>query len=608
MRGLVLLALCNACEGAGGVSIFMIGQAIDLSPWPVLAMYIMVIIVSVFYELLTHHIDHVVTSRSGKAIVAHVYKEVMILGGISLLLTILENSGGDLLFEPVFYHYVHFVIFFMAINLIVSVSSLFLFINRSWSKWLFFESVIDGIEHDPRMSLAERHAVLNQFVKRSPDGKKMLACILFFRSNLPSVFRRVSFTRYMKKQQRKELLNFLHLNATAWASLALVMLMVAVQNYFIAKAVGPSSTSSSSSSSSSSDTVNTTDVNTTCICPDIVSSASGSGSDVTGSDEFDLTSIMLFIAVEGWGTMLFIFVCYLKVLHSYNRFANHIEDMSKRDNCDRAQPKRQDFYFWKGKPKMLMQFMQVMLLCQVFYLATITCNMGPRLFGLEPYGIFILIFSVIPCVLVFVLLIPRLMPKYTILTSVGDKIDMETLQRIQQSDDTDGRYRRIHHREHTASAPAEVLSETASPLDEYVEALMKEEQEVRAAASKHDQYTLLPDLEMVQKPKAGGHGEKRLPELICEECSSQLAQVSCGFCGMLCRQCDADYHRLKRNQGHTLITIKSGHNAVQGQSLLTDQPLLPTSVTAVKYGGDKKKGKQQQQQQQVSSQSQALLT
>ena len=183
----IVLALAvfgvTECDAAGGVTIFEVGQAIDMRPWPVLAMYIMVIIVSVFYELLTHHIEHVVTSRSGKAIVAHVYKEVMILGGISLLLTILENSGGDLLFEPVFYHYVHFVIFFMAINLISGISCLFLFINRSWRKWLFFETTVTGIEHDPRLTLDERHAVLNQYVKRCPDGHKMLACVLFFRSN-----------------------------------------------------------------------------------------------------------------------------------------------------------------------------------------------------------------------------------------------------------------------------------------------------------------------------------------------------------------------------------------------------------------------------------------
>eukprot|EP00754_Rhynchopus_humris_P020979 Rhum_TRINITY_DN14720_c7_g1::Rhum_TRINITY_DN14720_c7_g1_i1::g.111434::m.111434 len=195
--------LCAApASGAGGVSIFSLGQQIDLRPWPVFAMFILVIIVSVFYELLTHHIEHVVTSRSGRAIVAHIYKEVMILGGISLLLTILENSGGDLLFEPVFYHYVHFVIFFMAINLILAISCLFLRINRSWHQWSFFESVVTGIERDPRLALDERHAILNQYVRRCPDGRKMLACMLFFRSNLPLAFRKVSFTRYMKKQQR----------------------------------------------------------------------------------------------------------------------------------------------------------------------------------------------------------------------------------------------------------------------------------------------------------------------------------------------------------------------------------------------------------------------
>ena len=291
--------------------------------------------------------------------------------------------------------------------------------------------------------------------------------------------------------------------------------------------------------------------------------------------------MLLFIGIEGYGTLCFMLMCWLKVAHSYNRFAQNIESMRKENKLRPIVP--QHYYFWRGKPKFLMQLLQVMLLCQVFYLATITCNLGPRLVKIKG-GIFILALAVIPTVLVFVVLIPNLMPKFTILTSLGDLLCMETLQHIQLADDRSGKYRRIHHRTQTTLAPPPMFEQNISPLDDYVEALIKQEREGRAlgTAGGGQHYALLPESPGLEHGGHSGHQQPlkaskhdRLPDLICEECSNELAHVNCGVCGMLCKQCDLDYHRLKRNQGHMLIAIKAGQAAgCQTGTLLTDQPLL----------------------------------
>eukprot|EP01064_Diplonema_japonicum_P003079 TRINITY_DN12034_c0_g1_i1.p1 TRINITY_DN12034_c0_g1~~TRINITY_DN12034_c0_g1_i1.p1 ORF type:complete len:617 (+),score=53.16 TRINITY_DN12034_c0_g1_i1:91-1941(+) len=591
MKPSALLLICGflpGVHGAGGVSIFMIGQEIDLRPWEVFAMYFMVIIVSVFYELLTHHIDHMVTSNSGKAIVSHIYKEVMILGGISLLLTIMENSGGDLLFEAVFFHYVHFVIFFMAINLIVSISVLFLFINKSWYQWSFFEHVLSEVENDPRADLSTRTALLAQYVKRCPEGSRMLSCLLFFRSNVPMHFKKISFTRYMKKQQRKELLSFLDLHASAWGALAVLVFFVAVQTFLAEKIVGPDtddavlSLSSSSSSGQAQSPVDPA-TNSSVVC-DCSSSSSSSGSPVYGQT-FDLVSMGLFIAIEGYGTLAVIIMCYLKVRYSYNRFADNIEAMRKEKKLKPIVP--QNYYFWKGDPKHLMTLLQVMLLYQVFYLATITTNLAPRLWGIKG-GFLILIFSVLPTVLVFVVLIPGLMPKYTILKSVGDLLDLETLHDIQLSDEASGRYRRLAIRQAEASGLPPFIQEALRPLDDEVQQLIRLDRARKNPLKKPERYQELgggaSDDDSQDdgnasydglSPKASPHKNKRKrrhPEIFCEECEKQPAVRACGVCGMLCNTCDVDYHKLKKNSAHLVIELKSRPNAKLNE-LQTDTPL-----------------------------------
>eukprot|EP01060_Flectonema_neradi_P003264 TRINITY_DN12094_c0_g1_i1.p1 TRINITY_DN12094_c0_g1~~TRINITY_DN12094_c0_g1_i1.p1 ORF type:complete len:563 (+),score=77.03 TRINITY_DN12094_c0_g1_i1:113-1801(+) len=540
---LVLWGVIEPVSAAGGVSIFELGKEIDLRPWQIFAMYIMVIIVSVFYELLTHHVDTVVTTNSGRAIVHHIYKEVMILGGISLLLTILENSGGDLMFEPVFFHYVHFVIFFMAINLIVFVIIMFMFIDKSWHFWEYFESVVNEIEGDPSINLSEKTALLSQFVKRYPGGSSMKCCLIFFRAKLPFAYKNSSFTRYMKKKQRREMLSFLEFTPMAWGALSVMVLLVAIQDYCVGMYYNESlgGTLSSSGSSGSEDFES--------------NETSSFGNETTYSNlQFDLSSMGLFISVQGYVPLCAILLCYYKVRQAYAQLIHDIElaistkknphiiqqidsastsllSAEDRENLSNATHSE---YLFFGKPKLILNLLQVNLLFLVFYLATVTTNLANRLVGIKG-GVLLLFVAIMPCILATVVLIPRVMPKYTILRCI--ELDLSTVVDIRLSDEAGGRYRRILDREVSILEPPPFFEDIASPLDAPVAKLLSTNAPVVAPPSKR---------------ASGGL-------IVCEECEQQLAIVSCGLCGMLCQYCDADYHRLKKNKGHVCVPVRSSN-------------------------------------------------
>ena len=551
MRSLrLLLTVCSfiaPAAAAGGISIFELGKEIDLRPWQIFAMYIMVIIVSVFYELLTHHIDSVVTTNSGKAIVHHIYKEVMILGGISLLLTIMENSGGDLMFEPVFFHYVHFVIFFMAINLIVFVIIMFMFIDKSWHFWEYFESIVNEIEGDPSIDLSEKTALLSQFVKRYPTGESMRSCLIFFRAKLPFAYKQSSFTRYMKKKQRREMLSFLEFTPTAWGALSVMVLLVAIQDYCLAMYHNESTGGTLSGGSSGSEENDT---------------AAYSNETSTYSLQFDLTSMGLFISIQGYVPLCVILLCYYKVRQAYAQLIHDIElAISTKKNSHVIQQIDQaslslltaedreglsntthsDYLFF-GKPKLILDLLQVNLLFLVFYLATITTNLANRLVAIKG-GVILLCIAVMPCLLATVVLIPRVMPKYTILRCID--LDLSTIVDIRLGDEASGRYRRILDREVSILEPPPFFEDISSPLDAPVARLLSNN-------------SCAPPPPPTKRTKG--------TLIVCEECEQQLAVITCALCGMLCQYCDADYHRLKKNKGHVCAPVRSTKkNALQRQ-------------------------------------------
>eukprot|EP00756_Hemistasia_phaeocysticola_P043709 Hpha_TRINITY_DN17286_c0_g1::TRINITY_DN17286_c0_g1_i1::g.17769::m.17769 len=614
----------QTCDAAGGVSIFLLGHTVDLRPWEVCAMYLLVFIVSVFYELLIHHIDHVVVSSSGKRIVESIYKEVMILGGISLILTVLENTAGEILFKPVYWHYVHFVVFFMMVNLIALVAVLFLFIERSWHRWGAFEEEVLGIENDPRLQIDEKHALLSHFFRNygARKAEKMMACVLFYRSNLPECYRRVSFHKYMTKQQRKELLNFLDVHANAWICLAFLCIFVAIQTdvagnihsadgsmsadplgsgsvsgvpdgsgssgssgnssngssvpfraaYPLGNTSGPTdnSTGSGSSANTTGSGVNAASGTGSTVGCGTVGSGSGSASEEV-TMEFELLVMGLFVVLEGYGPVFVVWLCYRKILQSYSQFAQDVEAMRKERL---EKPMSQKYYFWRGSPGLTMHILQVMLLYQVFYLATVTCNYAPRFLEFSG-GWGLMIAAIIPPLLACTWLIPGLMPAYTILKSVGDLLDTKTLQHIQDQQSHSGVLRRHNRRDVKISAPAPALAREPGPFDHDVETLDNLD-----PANRRKMEVLAPERLMQQKlkyaflhdPDPGEslndleelpplHRPQTMRRIMCEECGKAVAIWRCSQCGVLCGGCDGDYHRLKRYASHHRVPVGTGGGA-----------------------------------------------
>ena len=230
----VLVALVGRVEGAG-TSIFKLGSEIDKKHWDVMGMYFIVFGITILFELVVHRLHHTVVSDSGKAIVHHITQEIMILGGIAAVLVVFENLGGTKLINAGLFHYVHFVIFLMAIIFIVLVSSLFVTVDKAWSSWSRFEHRLDEIESDPSLDYESKTAFLHQYVKNTNHGQRMLACLIFFKHNLPGPLADVGFSRYMKKMQRKFMLAFLDLHRVSWALLAVLCSVAAVVTFITLK-------------------------------------------------------------------------------------------------------------------------------------------------------------------------------------------------------------------------------------------------------------------------------------------------------------------------------------------------------------------------------------
>eukprot|EP01065_Artemidia_motanka_P017218 TRINITY_DN20746_c0_g1_i2.p1 TRINITY_DN20746_c0_g1~~TRINITY_DN20746_c0_g1_i2.p1 ORF type:complete len:486 (+),score=160.40 TRINITY_DN20746_c0_g1_i2:49-1458(+) len=368
------------CDAAGGKSIFKLTDQVDTKAWSVMWMYFVVFVVTIGFEVLVHWLHHTVSSDSGQAVVHHVTQEVMILGGISAVLVVFENSGGGELIDAALFHYVHFVIFLMMILFIFLVSSLFLLVNRSWSRWSQFENGLEDIVGDPSLSEQQRSAFLQQYVRHFPKGRKMIAAYTFFRQNLPERLQQCSLTRYMKKMERKFLLSFVHLHPKSWVLLGGLCAAVAV----------------------------VTEVT------------------IMISDN-ELAIISLWILFVGLGPAIVMGVVYYKVRKEFDLFVIGVQEIRAWSLL--KPQKSQKHHFWMQKPGFTVTVIQTMLHFQVFFLANAVTNFCYRLSGMMPLGPPIIVMMFVLPLFVFLVMLPITLPPFTILASLGEYIDHKTLQR-----------------------------------------------------------------------------------------------------------------------------------------------------------------------------------
>eukprot|EP01060_Flectonema_neradi_P007703 TRINITY_DN1540_c0_g1_i1.p1 TRINITY_DN1540_c0_g1~~TRINITY_DN1540_c0_g1_i1.p1 ORF type:complete len:638 (+),score=103.28 TRINITY_DN1540_c0_g1_i1:50-1963(+) len=497
VAGILILLMLPSADAAGGKSIFMLGDEVDHSAIDMMIMYFIVFAVTITLEYTVDTLSEKVTSESGRAVMHHVTEEVMILGGISAILAIFENLGGGTLIDAALFHYVHFVIFVMAIFFIVLVSVLFFGVERSWQSYTNFESKLLGIENDVTIHTGERGAPVRQtqitnLVQKTTDGGKMYASICLFRSNTPSVFREVLFSRYMKKQQRKLLLTFLDLTGLTWFNLALLVGFQAFVTHTTAK-----------------------------------------------NTENDLAIIALWVIFIGFGPLVVIVLTFYKIRKEFRVFAFAVETM-KRENVTLF-PWHQKKHFWCGNPKVIIVLIQTLLLYQVFYLATVTANFIHRLWMVKG-GLILIAICFLPSIVVFLGLLPLVMPPLTILSSVNEYLCVDTIIGIAQSEKQSGRERRLRIRDSKITAICPAIAEDVRETLEHN--IMKADKLVAPKQAKKTKggYSQLDD-EQEMTPTLNDNNKN------CFECGAE-ATVQCELCGPLCHTCDINYHRLRLMKYH----------------------------------------------------------
>eukprot|EP00755_Sulcionema_specki_P000378 Sspe_Gene.25389::Locus_10186_Transcript_1_1_Confidence_1.000_Length_2151::g.25389::m.25389 len=488
---LLLGALPWGCQGAG---IFVLGNKIDQKPWDIMGMYFSVFGITIVIELIVHKVHQNITSESGQNIVHHVTQEVMILGGLSAVLVVFENLGGASLIDTALFHYVHFVIFVMMIVFIILVSALFITVDRSWESWSRFEHKVGEIEADPSLTLEGKSAFLQQYIRSVSNGQKMLSGIVFFRQNLPGPFKDVSFSRYMKKMQRKFLLSYLDLHAGSWFLLALLCAL-----------------------------------------------AAGVTKITLQVSENELATIGLWVLFVGFGPLLVLVVTFFKIRKEFSRFTSDVQEMRMDGVLKPTHP--QSRHFWRKSPEFMVKLIQTMLLYQVFFVATAAVNFTYRLLQVKPMGYLLLLVCFIPTGFVFFLMVPLLLPPFTILASLGDFLDHDTLLRMKVADKQSGKYRRQQFREDAMLRPAKFIYEDVDDLGLDLHLGDQHHHEKFSPAEP----LLKGEIEMREK--------ERLTTM-CWECGKEKAFVMCEECGIsLCPQCDIQYHRLKRLVNHTRTGI-----------------------------------------------------
>jgi len=497
-----LLSIVAGVSGAGGQSIFKLGKEIDLKHWDVMGMYFIVFGVTICFELAVIKAEESAKSESAKQVTHHVIQEIMILGGISAVLVVFENLGGSAIIDAPLFHYVHFVIFVMAIVFIILVSSLFFGVDRAWERWTRFELKVDEIETDPSLTYEGRAAFLQYYVKSVPDGQQMLSGIIFFRQNLPGPFTDVAFNRYMKKMQRKWLLGFLSLHESSWGFLGILCFVAAIVTYVTLQ---------------------------------------------ISSNE--MATIGLWTLFVGFAPVIMLMIIFFKMRREYKYFTYEVQEMRLSGSFRPHKP--QSDHFWWGKPHKMASLMQTMLLYQVFYIATAGVNFTYRLLSFSSLGWLILLGCLLPSLFVFFVMIPLVMPPFTILASVGDFLDHDTLLRMKVSDRKSGKFRRHEDRDAAILVPARFILDDVATVTRQVKTLK---------ATPDDDISLpLLGADREQAKDAFKHGRSA----VCEECELRAANMYCPICEVsLCEECDGKMHVLKKLSNHK--RVQTGESRKQG--------------------------------------------
>ena len=243
----------------------------------------------------------------------------------------------------------------------------------------------------------------------------------------------------------------------------------------------------------------------------------------------ELATVGLWVLFVGFGPLLVLAITFFKIRNEYRRFTSEVLHMRKEN---RSKPKMlQVSLFWRNNSRFTVMLMQIMLLYQVFFLATAAVNFTYRLALIKPLGPLFIVICFIPSLIVFFVMIPLVLPPFTILASLGDLLDHDTMLKMKVQDKASGRYRRLERRDGEITAPPLYLSTKETVLHNFSN-LQRERDELT--------------LRFTGK---------------CEECKERVASEVCRVCGYLCNDCSFNYHKLKQFAAHKRKHLHSASQA-----------------------------------------------
>eukprot|EP01012_Entosiphon_sulcatum_P005135 TRINITY_DN12199_c0_g1_i1.p1 TRINITY_DN12199_c0_g1~~TRINITY_DN12199_c0_g1_i1.p1 ORF type:complete len:496 (+),score=91.85 TRINITY_DN12199_c0_g1_i1:31-1488(+) len=431
--------------GGGEESVFSLGDYSLAHPLGTFVTILGFIALYVLIEEGGHWVHHRASNRFSQRVLEHIGREAKNFGILSLLLMFVATF---LTHDPEILglvEWVHMVLFFMAVLLVIATTGFFLAMRLTWRRWVRYEQQFDiafGQYLDDGDPLPLHELLRKQ--KRRP----FYVTLVRFKQQVMQInpqYRTIGFCRYMKKAQRDYTISFIDLNWRSWVVLAVLAALNSLRAAVISSA----------------------------------------------HKEHTAVSVCWFIAVNGGLPVVVLIALYVPMARAFAEVtaANIAEDdqdspdeapvlqVPLLDTCnpggnrDSAAQSLQlalqapsfeidrRTYFWKGDPTVALRALQAVMLSIVFLLTILIISMAWESwhFSLGPV---VPLAAATPPTL-FMILGPTLLQRLAIIASTGNLLDNELLVKIAKKDADSSRRTRQNSLD-GASATRRIQSRLAS--------------------------------------------------------------------------------------------------------------------------------------------------
>eukprot|EP01001_Neometanema_parovale_P001515 NODE_1176_length_1850_cov_30.537348_g1116_i0.p1 GENE.NODE_1176_length_1850_cov_30.537348_g1116_i0~~NODE_1176_length_1850_cov_30.537348_g1116_i0.p1 ORF type:complete len:429 (+),score=53.65 NODE_1176_length_1850_cov_30.537348_g1116_i0:79-1365(+) len=397
---LLLPTLTNA-----SVNVFIFGDYVTDHPVGTFIVTFMVIVISVILELLMHSL-HNVKNRYTRLVIEHVLTELKMLGIISLSLVFIINVIGPSQDKILLFDWAHMVLFVFAMLLMMFVSTLFGTIKFSWRKWVRYEKDMMSMQTEEEI----------QHTLRKQHHQKFFLVLRKFKNQAMAInpeYKNLSFCRYLKKNQRQNLVVVIELNWKSWTALTLMAGINSFRGYVMSLYETNG------------------DLHAACLT-----------NPPCTHDTFPW-NVIVFICV-GFLPVIVFYALVVHLMIGFNKFLGATTDIDAEQgklakplldhedlNVDLAVNNHNN-YFWFGNPAITLQLVQILMLYVVYYTTLLIMSMIYECTHAAQGAIWLLV-GLAP-ILCFYLQLPNCMQMLSILASTGNLLDTDILEEMYQKD------------------------------------------------------------------------------------------------------------------------------------------------------------------------------